>query len=123
VLIHVIPPTHVFAPDGIAVPFPPDEPYDLRVRLAQLRPSDPSVEVDQHVLEGDPATEILKAAATTNTDVIVLGTHGHTGLTRLLVGSVAENVMRKAPCPVLTVRGQFKFSPTVAAAESAPVTS
>lgn len=122
VLIHVIPPTHVFAPDGIAVPFPPQEPYDLHARLAQMHPADPRVEVDHHVLEGDPTTEILNAATKKNADVIVMGTHGNSGLTRLLVGSVAENVMRKAPCPVLTVRGQFRLSPDAASAvETAPV--
>ncbi len=103
VLMHVTPPTRVYAPDGIAMPFSPEEEYDARTRLAQLRPDD-RIEVDHHVVEGDPADEILKAAATLHADVIVLGTHGNTGLTRLLVGSVAEHVMRKAPCPVLTVR-------------------
>jgi len=123
VLIHVIPPTHVFAPDGIAVPFPPEEPYDIHARLARMHPSDPRVEVDHHVLEGDPTAEILNAATKMNADVIVMGTHGNSGLTRLLVGSVAESVMRKAPCPVLTVRGQFRTAPAAASmVEAAPVT-
>ena len=39
-----------------------------------------------------------------NVDLIVMGTHGHTGLAHMLMGSVAEKVVRKAPCPVLTVR-------------------
>jgi nucleotide-binding universal stress UspA family protein len=111
VLIHVIPPTRVFAPDGIAVPFPvEEEEYEAQTRLARLRPLDPDVAVDHRVLEGDPTEQILKVAADEKADVIVMGTHGTTGLTRLLVGSVAENVMRKAPCPVLTVRGQFRLA-------------
>jgi nucleotide-binding universal stress UspA family protein len=54
--------------------------------------------------EGDPATEILRVARELNGDLIVLGTHGRTGLGRLLMGSVAEQVVRQAPCPVLTVK-------------------
>lgn len=60
--------------------------------------------VERFVREGDPAGEILRAAQFTNADLIVMGTHGRTGLSRLLMGSVAEQVLRKAPCPVLTVR-------------------
>jgi nucleotide-binding universal stress UspA family protein len=62
------------------------------------------IRVERFVREGDPAGEILRAAQFTNTDLIVMGTHGRTGLARLLAGSVAEQVMRRAPCPVLTVR-------------------
>ena len=62
------------------------------------------VRVERFVREGDPAGEILRAAQFTNADLIVMGTHGRTGLARLLAGSVAEQVMRRAPCPVLTVR-------------------
>jgi nucleotide-binding universal stress UspA family protein len=110
VLLHVIPPAHIFAPDGVAVAFPSEQPFDAQAKLATLHPDDPRVDVDHHVVEGDPATEILKAASIQKADVIVMGTHGKTGLTRLLVGSVAEDVMRKAPCPVLTVRGPFHAS-------------
>ncbi len=62
------------------------------------------IRVERFVREGAPAEEILRAAQFTNADLIVLGTHGRTGLARLLMGSVAEQVVRKAPCPVLTVR-------------------
>jgi nucleotide-binding universal stress UspA family protein len=122
VLLHVVPPTRVFAPDGVAMPFPAEGEYDAQVQLARLRPEEPLVEVDHHVVEGDPADEILKDAARLHADVVVLGTHGNSGLTRLLVGSVAEHVMRKAPCPVLTVRVPFPVSPTPApSVEIAPV--
>ena len=52
---------------------------------------------------GDPATEILDAAATVGSDVIVMGTHGRTGLQRLLLGSVTERVVRHSAVPVLAV--------------------
>jgi len=51
-----------------------------------------------------PADEIVKFAKQENVHAIVIGTHGRTGLSRLLVGSVAESVMRQAPCPVVTIR-------------------
>jgi nucleotide-binding universal stress UspA family protein len=55
---------------------------------------------------GAPAQTIVDRAATDHFDLVVMGTHGRTGLTHLLVGSVAERVVRLAPCPVLTVRGE-----------------
>lgn len=55
------------------------------------------------VRSGSPAVEILRYAAEAEADLLVLGTHGRTGFERLMVGSVTEKVLRKAPCPVLTV--------------------
>jgi nucleotide-binding universal stress UspA family protein len=56
---------------------------------------------------GDAVTEIVGVAQETPCDLIVMGTHGRTGLRRALLGSVAEQVMRRAPCPVLTVKMPF----------------
>jgi nucleotide-binding universal stress UspA family protein len=53
---------------------------------------------------GAPFVEIVRYARTHEIDLIALGTHGRSGIKHLLVGSVAENVVRSAPCPVLTVR-------------------
>jgi len=58
------------------------------------------------LLEGMPADAINRAARGKRADVIVIGTHGRTGLARLFMGSVAERVVGGAPCPVLTVRGK-----------------
>jgi nucleotide-binding universal stress UspA family protein len=55
----------------------------------------------------DPVTETVRVAAETPCDLIVMGTHGRRGLRRALLGSVAEQVLRRAPCPVLTVRMPF----------------
>ena len=52
---------------------------------------------------GDPAQAIIKVAASGGHDLIVMGTHGRTGLSHLFTGSVAEKVVRGAPCPVLTI--------------------
>ncbi|HYM23924.1 MAG TPA: universal stress protein [Vicinamibacterales bacterium] len=56
--------------------------------------------------DGDAAGEIVRAARRERTDLIVVGTHGRHGLPKLLLGSVAERVVRLAPCPVLTARGK-----------------
>lgn len=75
-----------------------------RQQLEQIRPSNPAITVKHVFLEGDPASEIVRYAANSGIDVIVLGTHGRTGVERLLMGSVAEKVMREAPCSVLVVK-------------------
>lgn len=67
--------------------------YRDRVLLAPTR-----VEV------GDPRDVIDKAAAAIDADLVVIGTHGRRGVRRILLGSVAESVVRTAPCPVLTIR-------------------
>jgi nucleotide-binding universal stress UspA family protein len=58
------------------------------------------------LLEGVPYDRIVRAARSTRADVVVLGTHGRTGLGRLFLGSVAARVVTLAPCPVLTVRAK-----------------
>lgn len=55
---------------------------------------------------GSPAESIVEVAKRERADAVVMGTHGRTGLDRLLVGSVAETVVRLAPCSVLTVKPQ-----------------
>lgn len=62
------------------------------------------VRVHPILKEGPPFREILKAAEEIPADLIVLGTHGRTGLAHVFLGSVAERVVRRAPCPVVTVR-------------------
>ena len=56
------------------------------------------------LLDGTPAAEIAALARRASADLVVMGTHGRTGLQHALLGSVAEKVLRTAPCPVLTVR-------------------
>jgi nucleotide-binding universal stress UspA family protein len=61
-------------------------------------------DVEKMVVRGVPFVEIIKTAKDKQVDLIVIGTHGRTGIDHLLFGSTAEKVVRKAPCPVLTVR-------------------
>jgi universal stress protein A len=84
------------------IPEPPTE--ELQRMLEQVRPTDPSVHCEHRMLTGDPATAIVRIADEEHVDMIVMGTHGRTGLARFLMGSVAESVVRHANCPVLTYK-------------------
>jgi nucleotide-binding universal stress UspA family protein len=75
-----------------------------RNQLEQIRPINPHIPVRHVFLEGNPADEIVRHARGAGMDLIVMGTHGRTGLERLLMGSVAEKVMREANCSVLVVK-------------------
>ncbi len=79
---------------------------EARERLPGFRQAelDPHLCVDTLVLSGGPAHEICRTAEAQGADLIVMATHGNAGLRRFLIGSVTENVVRHAPCPVLVVR-------------------
>ncbi len=65
----------------------------------------PSADPERLLLHGDPGQEICRAAEDLDADVVVIGTRGHGGLRRAVLGSVSDHVIRNAPCPVLTVSG------------------
>lgn len=77
---------------------------DLEKELTQRAPSLPNVDYECRVAYGHAAEAIVRLAEEEQVDLIVMGTHGRTGLGRLLMGSVAEHVLRHAGCPVVTVR-------------------
>src|SRR6516225_8710050 len=72
--------------------------------LQRFQIRDAKINIEHRLVEGDPTREILKMAEETSCDVIVMGTHGRTRLQRMLMGSVAEQVLRKARCPVVAVK-------------------
>ena len=80
---------------------------ELRQKLDRLHAENGKFRVLHRLVEGEPVNEIMHMAAETGCDLIVMGTHGRTGVGRILMGSVAEGVSRKAPCPVLTVKNPF----------------
>jgi nucleotide-binding universal stress UspA family protein len=84
------------------------EPEGLRRRIEEdLRHSAAvpnGINVEYMIAEGEPAREIIRVARERSCDVIVMGTHGRTGISHLMMGSVAEHVIRLAPCPVLTAK-------------------
>ena len=63
-----------------------------------------SLDAEGAVLSGEPFVEIIRYARQENADLIVMATHGRTGIEHMLLGSVAEKVVRKSPCPVLTIK-------------------
>jgi nucleotide-binding universal stress UspA family protein len=77
---------------------------DLRKMLEEVKPTDPQVPYEHRLVTGDPASAIASLAESEGVDMIVMGTHGRTGFSRLLMGSVAEAIVRRAPCPVLTYK-------------------
>ena len=76
--------------------------------LHAVKPADPKIQFEHRLLRGDPAERIVEFADEEKCDLIVLGTHGRTGLRRLLMGSVAEAVVRRANCPVFTFKMPHK---------------
>jgi nucleotide-binding universal stress UspA family protein len=72
--------------------------------LKAVVPRDPAVSYEHRLMAGDPAEAIVDLAVAEGVEMIVLATHGRTGLMRMLMGSVAEVIVRKAQCPVLTVK-------------------
>jgi universal stress protein A len=72
--------------------------------LVKITTAIPDLKVTTEVLFGRAAPAIVEAAATNEADLIVMGTHGHGAVMHLMLGNVAERVVRTAPCPVLTVR-------------------
>jgi len=82
-----------------------------QMQLPWPQPSDPQIRVEHRLAEGDPAQEILRLTEAQPCDLIVMGTHGKTGLGRLLTGSVAEEVLRKSVCPVMVVRTPLRPTP------------
>ncbi len=77
---------------------------ELTTKLHEVQPSDRSIEVERRLVEGSAADALVRLADELKCDLIVMGTHGRSGLPHVLLGSVAEKVVRKAGCPVLTVR-------------------
>jgi len=101
ITVHVIhPPTAVYAETAVFVEEP--DPSGPREALNALRL--PGIEIEYRLMEGEPAATIVQVAHETNCNLIVMGTHGRGGLARVLMGSVAEDVLRTAPCPVMTVK-------------------
>ena len=90
---------------------PADYPFSYRAaerlqRLARFRERAAAAGVNVQTIQqhGDPAEIIVLHGNALSVDLIVMGTHGRRGISRLLMGSVAESVVRAAPCPVLTVK-------------------
>ncbi len=81
-------------------------------RLKEVVPYAERVPYQHFLLTGDPVEEIVRLAISEAVDLIVMGTHGRTGFMHLLMGSVAEGVHRRAPCPVAAYRDKLLSCPS-----------
>ena len=113
-LIYVVEPV-IYPPDfsmgQIAIPSV-NAAWDLKAKeeLDKLGKQEipEAVKVSTIIKTGKPFLEIIDTAAEENIDLIIIATHGHSGVEHILFGSTAEKVVRKAPCPVLTLREPIK---------------
>lgn len=110
-LLHVVQDLGVFLPDMVTGTPPLAPPVDqltaaARTALDKLVKDKQLARFQVHleVREGPPFYEIIRLAKEADIDLIVMGTHGRGGLRHVLMGSVCEKIVRKAPCPVLSVR-------------------
>jgi nucleotide-binding universal stress UspA family protein len=106
ILLHVRDP--FIGPDGLLLPASAidDGPeFDLQLEAMKLDlVREGGVAVETRCVTGSPVSQIIDLVAEQGVDLIVMGTHGRTGLRHLIMGSVAEHVVRAAPCPVLTIK-------------------
>lgn len=114
ILVYVVEPT-IYPPDfsmgQIAIPAV-DPDIDNRSKEELKRLAETEIPAELHckaiVKTGKPFIEIIETASEEDVDLIIIATHGHTGVEHILFGSTAEKVVRKAPCPVLTLRDPIK---------------
>ncbi len=110
-LLHVVEPL-TYPPDFAVVPLLPPDIEEARTREleSQLREMARSVgggvKIESVVRSGRAWQEVVEVAKAAATDLIIVSTHGYTGLKHALLGSVAEKIVRHAPCPVLVVRDE-----------------
>jgi nucleotide-binding universal stress UspA family protein len=103
-------PVELMAEGGIPISSLDADTDAWKQELAKALPAIPNIPCEHHVLVGSPATEIVRFAKETQADLIVMSTHGRRGLSHLLMGSVAEAVVRRAHCPVMTMKRPLQES-------------
>ena len=113
-MLHVQEPSVAFGGGELYAGIPEVDEDELRRTLLEVKPTDDRVAVEHRLLLGSPAATIVRTAEEEQVDMIVMSTHGRTGLGRVLMGSVAEEVVRKAKCPVVTVKGAVHAAEAVA---------
>ena len=108
-LLHVVEPSPYlgeFTPPPMGEDLLDDLEQQARAKLARILPEaqQAKIEMPRSVVMGSPSLKIVETAEAEHVDLIVMATHGPTGLSHLLIGSVTERVVHTAPCPVLTIR-------------------
>jgi nucleotide-binding universal stress UspA family protein len=123
IVFHVARPPAVVSEGGSLLTEPGREPINLWERFRGLQPADSQVRVEHRVIVTDRpgATQILEILEGLGCDLIVMGTHGRRGLMHLLFGSVTDDVVRRARCPVMVVKAQPQAAPVAEPAQAAGV--
>jgi nucleotide-binding universal stress UspA family protein len=123
-LLHVLSEILPAGPDPLLIPMMPAEYYadnEARARETLDRLPDPAwgqpASVVREVRWGSPVETIVAFALEQRIDLITVATHGRTGLSHVFLGSVAEQIVRQAPCPVLTIRDRGSSRPAAAPAK------
>ncbi len=113
IVIHVEPPIEIIHGGFYGAPVAIKEDIEkTKEKLFELKPHDRTIEVDHFIVRGETGEVILQFADEHRADLIVMGTHGRSGLGRVLMGSVAEHVLRHSKCPVVTVKRPFGVDET-----------
>jgi nucleotide-binding universal stress UspA family protein len=102
-VVHVQEPPPAFG-GGETYIGPTENEHELSDLLSHVVPADAGVRVERRLVVGEPAHQIVELAEENGVDLIVIGSHGRTGIARMLMGSVAEAVVRRAKCAVLTIK-------------------
>jgi universal stress protein A len=107
-IAHVVEPANAYAGGEFYYGIPEPSNEELDRMLGELTPHDSDVPFEHRLVFGNPASAVVQLAEDEHVDMIVMGTHGRSGLARVLMGSVAEQIMRGSHCPVLTYKGPLK---------------
>ena len=110
VLLHVVPLSSAVSADAsLAAQYFMEAEEDAQLKLRKIAQSKlKSFDVEIVVEVGNPATTIVTQAAKLHADLVIIATHGRTGIKRYLLGSVAEHLVARCPCPLLTIRPRTK---------------
>lgn len=114
-ILHVAEPPAIYGEGNFYYGVPEPDTEAMKFMLHKIKPNNPAVSYEHRLVEGVPDMEIAELAKREHVDLIVMSSHGRTGIGRLLMGSVSENVMRHAECPVLIVKPTTKAAVPAAA--------
>lgn len=113
-LLHVIEDPLILAPVFESMPMPPRQSFETYAqdRLENWIPDADrdNLNLELHWYHGQPVARIIEFVIDHRMDLVVIGTHGRTGVSHLMLGSIAEKIVRQCPCPVLTVRAELPSS-------------
>lgn len=107
-IVHVEEPPVAYGGGEMYYGLPEPAHDEIKRMLQEVKPTRDDVKFEHRLVTGDPPSAVVRLAEEENVDLVVMGTHGRTGLSRLLMGSVAEAIVRRAKCPVLTYKHTAK---------------